>query len=360
MSDWNCQVCRIEKLEKHPNADSLSIATVMSDYPVVVKTEDYHLNQLVGYIAIDTIVPDTEQFYFLSPKNIEKYEENGEIKTRPNGMKYPLGSVPEKNRVIKAKKIRNVYSQGMLVPAPPHLQEGDSLVEVLNLKKVVEEEEENITKFKNSNAEKPPTNWAIPYYDIEGIRKYINCFRPQEEITITEKLHGSNAAFCYDGQRLWVKSRNFYKKLDPDDMWWDLALRYNLEEKLSKFPKLVFFGEAIGQVKGFRYDSSIKDGKLHTTVHFFDVYDAHNNRYLDYQERVDKINQLELSPAPELYRGPWLGKEHAYQFAEGMSTLNSKHVREGAVIVPLHERFEPRLNGRLQLKIIGQGYNLLK
>jgi RNA ligase (TIGR02306 family) len=362
MSDWNCQVCKIEKIIKHPDADNLSVATVLNDYPVIIKTGQYEVGQLVGYLAIDTVVPDTEQFYFLAPKAYEKYEENGEIKTRQVGMKYPQGSVPEKYRVLKAKRIRNFYSQGMLIDCPAGMNDGESLIEVLNLKKVVEVEEENLPGLKKTgtNAEKAPQGWAIPHYDIDGVRKYVDCLKPDEQIVLTEKIHGSNAAFVHDGNRLWSKSRNFFKKIDADDMWWDIAIRYNLEAKLAKFPMMVFFGEIAGQIKGFRYDSKIENGKLLTVIHFFDIWDIKHLKYLDYNERVNLIKEVGLNPVPELYKGEWKNKEEMYSYAEGMSILNSKHIREGWVLNTLKERYEPKLDSRMQVKLVGQAYNLKK
>lgn len=374
MSDWQPQVVLIEKIEKHPFADLLDVCTVLGDYPVISKRDEYKEGDLAGYIPIDTIVPDIAQFHFLCPKITEKYEEveGNEIvtKTRVLGPKFPVGSVPEKNRIIKAKKIRGIYSQGMLVsldtvPAyhPVNLwKPGDSIVEALTLKKWEEEEEENLPGLKKTrtNAEKAPQGWAIPHYDIDGIRKYIACLAEGEEIVLTEKIHGSNAGFSHDGTRLWVKSRNFYKKQDEEDMWWDVALRYDLENKLSKYPGFVFFGEVYGQVKGFRYDTVIAEGRLMTKVRFFDIFDTKKMRYLDYDDRVKIITELGLDPVPELYRGPWLGKEKMYPFAEGLTTLGGKHIREGWVLNTLKERYEPRLDSRMQVKLVGEAYNLQK
>lgn len=358
MTDWNPLVVKIQKIEKHQDANNLSIATVMGDYPVCIKTGQYEVDQLVGYLNIDTIVPDTAEFYFLCPKKYDKYEEDGELKQRSIGPKYLLGEVPEKYRCIKAKKFLGQYSQGMLIDCPVGLKEGDSLVEVLGLKKWEEEEEDNLPGVKKSlgaNAEKAPQGWSIPYYDIEGIRKYLNCLEEDEEVVLTEKIHGSHADFCYDGQKLWVKSRNYYKKFDPEDMWHDLAIRYDLENKLKNVPNMVLFGECYGQVKGFRYDT-----ELTTKVRFFDVFDVTKRRYLDYDDRVKMINDLGLDSVPELYRGKWMGKEKMYQYGEGMTLLGGKHIREGFVLNTVKERFEPRLNSRMQLKFISEAYCLKK
>lgn len=373
MSDWQPQIVKIEKVEKHPDADALDVVTVLGDYPVITKRNEFKVGDLAGYIPIDSIVPDIDYFYFLCPKLYDKYEENGEVKQRQVGTKYPIGSVPEKYRIIKAKKIRGTYSQGMLVPtnadciwAECPLFAGDSIVDLIGLKKWEEPEEENLPGLKKTrtNAEKAPSGWSIPHYDVDGVRKYIDCLKPNEEVVLTEKIHGSNAGFCHDGTRLWVKSRNYYKKMDQDDMWWDIALRYDLENKLAQFPGMVFFGEVYGQVKGFRYDTVIEKagecGILRTRIRFFDIFDTKKLRYLDYDERVKMIAAAELDAVPELYRGPWLGKEQMYPYAEGKSTLNEKHVREGWVLNTLKERYEPRLDSRMQVKLVGEGYNLQK
>lgn len=371
MSDWHPQVVRIEKVEKHPDADALDIATVLGDFPIVVKRGEYSVGDSAGYIPIDSIVPDTEKFHFLCPKAYEKYEdENGQLQQRQLGPKYPVGSVPEKYRIIKAKRIRGTYSQGMLVDydffdhwSGPLPTVGTSIVDLLNLKKWEEPEEENlpgIKRTRGTNAEKAPQGWSMPHYDIDGIRKYLACLGENEEIVLTEKIHGSNGGFAWDGERLWVKSRNYYKKQDEDDMWWDIAIRYDLENKLKQYPGLVFFGEVYGQVKGFRYDTVIAEGRLMTKVRFFDVWDTKKLRYLDYDDRIKVIQEAGLDSVPELYRGPWLGKENMYPLAEGLTTLGGKHIREGWVLNTAKERYEPRLDSRMQVKLVGEGYNLQK
>lgn len=378
MTDWNPQIVLIEKIEKHPDADSLDVCTVLGDYPVITKRNEYKVGNLACYLPIDTIAPDTDQFYFLCPKAYEKYEdEAGQILTRQLGPKYLVGQVPEKYRVLKAKKIRGIYSQGMLMPIPDScfevrdeltghstcLMVGDTVVDIFKLKKWEEEEEENLpglNKARGTNAEKAPQGWAIPYYDINSLRKYLSCIENEKDVILTEKLNGSNAGFCFDGEKLYCKSRNFYKKRDEEDMWWDAAIRYDLENKLSKYPMLVFFAELVNQVKNFRYSTTIVDGTLQTQLYFFDIWDAKKLRYLDYDEFLIVIRDVGLVTTPELYRGPWKDKEKMYAYAEGKSTLNEKVIREGFVLRLGKERYEPRVDGRCQFKLIGELYNLSK
>jgi RNA ligase (TIGR02306 family) len=370
MSDWNPQIVKIEKVEKHPDADALDIATVLGDYPVIVKRDEYKEGDLAGYIPIDSIVPDTDQFYFLCPKLYQKFEDaNGQIQHTQLGPKFAIGAVPEKYRIIKAKKLRGRYSQGMLVSVPnigttEIFTPGESIVNmwVPELKKWEEEQEENIpaVKSRGANAAPAPKGWAVPYYDLESVRKYLSCLEGEQDVILTEKLNGSNSAFVFDGDKLVIKSRNFYKKFDPEDMWVDLAIRYNLEEKLSKYPMIVLFGECINQVKNFRYSANIIDGKLITKFYCFDAYDVKKMRYLDYDDFKFIVDDLGLDASPILYRGPWTTKEEMYKFAEGMSNLNPKVIREGWVLSLGKERFEPKLNSRLKLKLISEAYNLSK
>jgi RNA ligase (TIGR02306 family) len=362
MGDWHNLVVKIEKVQTHTGADTLDIVTVMNDYPVVVKRGEYKVGDLAAYLAIDSITPDTEQFYFLCPKQYEKYEENGEIKQRQMGPKYLVGSVPEKYRILKAKRIRGTYSQGMLVPVPAGLQLGDSVVDAIGLTKWVEPEEDNLPTIKSrgANAAPAPKGWSIPHYDIENVRKYIPCVEGEQDVILTEKLHGCNAGFCFDGEQLVVKSRNFYKRRDEDDMWWEIALRYGLETKLAKFPMLVFFAELVGNVKGFRYNAEVANGKLNTKLYFFDVWDTKTMRFLDYDHFANIIAECSLETTPVLYRGPWTTKEEMYAYTERQTTLGGKHIAEGWVLSLGHERYEPKLDSRLKLKYVSEQYNLQK
>jgi RNA ligase (TIGR02306 family) len=370
MSDWKAEVVRIEKVEKHPMADRLIIVTVLGDYPVVTNLVDLKEGDLIGYLGIDTIVPDTEEFHFLCPMEYERYEdENGEIKQRQIGPKFHVGSVPEKYRIIKAKKIRGIYSQGMLHPIDRYrdsLKEGDSLVELLGLKKWVEEVDDEVkfngvkVKMRGTNQASPPKGWSIPFYDIESIRKYLKCFLPNEQVVLLEKINGSNSAFCHDGTNLVVKSRNYYKKEDEKDMWWNAANRYDLKNKLAKYPMMVFFAECAGQIKNFRYGAKIVNGSLHTRLFFFDIFDLSKMSYLNYEDSLSIVKGLGLEYAPEIYKGPWTNKEEMYPYAEGLSLVDNKTIREGFVMKPLIERIEPKLNGRWQVKLVSETYNLNK
>ena len=89
MSEFHVEVTRVKGVQKHPNADTLSIAEV-NGYPVIFRTGDFEEDGLAVHVPVDSIVPDTEDWAFL------------------NG-----------SRRIKAKKLRGVFSIGMLAKAKP-------------------------------------------------------------------------------------------------------------------------------------------------------------------------------------------------------------------------------------------------
>jgi RNA ligase (TIGR02306 family) len=381
VSNWNPCIVRIEKIEPHPNADRLEIAYVEGS-PVVVAKGGYSVGDLAGYIPIDTVVPDNRQFEFLiPPKQIQKQDKTGKCYTEVIGKKFEVGSVPEQFRIIKAKKVRGVYSQGLLIRGRqvfllcsppihavnfsigPSFKEGQSIVEFFNLTKWIEpdDDESKFTSTGNGNSEKSP--YKVPYYDIENAKKFISCLGEAEEIVLEEKIHGCNAAFMHDEVRLWTKSRNLFKYRDPDCLWWDVAIRYNLEGKLAKYPFLTFFGEIYGQVKKFPYDTvKNENGNYVPQIRFFDIYDTRAQRYLDWDQRNEVFDDLNLPMVPLIsiswfYADNW---KNLQNFAEGKSSLGGSPCKEGFVLRTRKERFEPKLQSRMMLKYVSQQYNLSK
>lgn len=361
MSAWKNEVCLIEKIEKHPAADRIEIAIVLGDFPVIVKKGQYQVGEKVAYISIDTIFPDVEKWHYLTPLAYKQVEdsETGAIKNVSTGFKYNVGEVPENKRILKSKRMFGVYSQGLITDAPEHLNVGDSVVEYFGLTKWDEPEED--AKLNSGLREKTPAGWTLGYYDIEPLRSNLKCFENfEEEIVISEKLHGSWTGYSFLNGQFVIKSRTQFRKHDNENSWSQAANIYNLEEKFAKYPNFAFCGELVGYQKGFKYDTVNGDGKFEVKLYFFDIYDLDNRKFLDYDEFVRICEELDLKRAHELYRGVWTSKEDIYQFAEGMTTHGSKHVREGFVIKPTKEQFSGPLRGRFLLKHIGEGYNLKK
>lgn len=338
MSEFHINAVKINSIEKHPNADTLSIARVF-DYQVIIRTGDYHEGELCVYIPVDSIMPDIEQWQFLAPKDSDFF----------NG-------IPAKYRRVKAKKLRGIFSQGMLAKLPPVCdlmkangwQEGDDLREIMGITKW-ESNEENVSTA--GDCEKMPDGWSfVKYTDIEGLRRYPNVLiENEEEVIITEKIHGMCYRAVHDGSRLWVGSRTQIKKDASDSVWWNIARQMNFMAKLSEYPMIIFFGEAFGKVQDLNYD--IKSG---ATFRCFDTFNVETMMYNDWDVTEKLCKHLDIPTVPVLHRGKWnVGLK---SLAEGSSMLAS-HVREGFVVKPTIERYDHRV-GRVILKHIGEGYYL--
>ena len=346
MSEWNCEVVIIGKVGKHPNADSLSITQIHGGYPAIFRTEGgFKEGDLAVYIPVDSIVPDTEDFHFLAPA--PKIGMNGEV-SEPSP---PVGSVPERYRRIKAKKLRGIFSMGMLMPAPVGVTPGQIVHEMMGITKYEPPEEH--TASSGGQAEKGPEGWEFPKYtDIEGLRKFANILEFGEEVVITEKIHGQNARFCWDGERLWCGSKNEIKAEDVSINWWQVARDLNLIERFAMFPKTIFYGEIYGKsIQKLSYDRAQKD------LIIFDTFDVSTGRWNDWNKTVSIAEHVGLPVVPVLYCGAWKGEEH-WSLAEGNSTL-ANHIREGFVVKPVVERWHPHI-GRVIFKLVGQAYLLSK
>ena len=346
MSEFHVRVVQVGPIEKHPNADTLSITEIDGGYPVIIRTGEFKEGDRAVYIPVDSIVPDTEQWAFLKG-----------------------------NRRIKAKKLRGVFSMGMLASIPPDpvggmgfggfkipREVGDNVQELMGIEKY----EPHIHNSGGPNACKmggnglPQPEWFHQYTDIEGYRKNKNLFVPGEEVILTEKVHGSSFRACFKDSQLWVGSHHRVLA-ENDSVFWIVAKQ--IEPFLRATEGIVWYGEVYGPIqKGFRYDT---DGtKAGLKVRMFDAKDSVMGRYLDYDEFEQILGKQwdlwDLQPpemCPVLYRGPW--SPDLVALAEGQTTLGGTHVREGWVGRPVKERWDHRV-GRVILKCVGEGYLLSK
>jgi tRNA-binding EMAP/Myf-like protein len=175
---WEPEVTKVTKIEKHPNADSLDLVTIYHDLVAVSRKDQFKEGDLVSYIPVDTIPGDHPAFDF-------------------------LGS--ERNKRIKAKRLRGEFSKGLLLEAPEGFKEGDSVIDYYKLTRYYSpfEKGEYLTKddavlgLDNGCNESTPKHFEIPYYDLDNASKFANLFENGEEVVINEKAHG-----CVDSETI--------------------------------------------------------------------------------------------------------------------------------------------------------------
>ncbi len=343
MSEFHVEVFRVGEVTKHPDADTLSIVYALSEhgdgYPVIFRTGQFKEGDLAVYIPVDAIVDgDRPEFSFLG--------------------------AGKKHR-IKAKRLRGVYSQGLLTEVPPREFSprgvGDNVQEVLGIEKW--EPAIDLNQFKGPQVP-PPPGAHIPVYDLEGLRKFGKLLREGEEVVLTEKIHGSNVRFFFNSvdQKMYVGSRQTWKEEVPGCVFWNAVKAAGVtQEKLEAFPDFVFYGEVFGPVQDLKYGHPGKDSAP-AFLRCFDVYWRGGRgdvlpRFLSYSAAKAMMEYIGVTPVPVFYRGSWDPK--LVEMAEGESTFAS-HVREGFVVRPLVERGKVGNTPRACLKCVGEGYHLRK
>ena len=315
MSEFHIQVTKLGKIADHPNADTLSITSIMG-YPVIFKKGLHKENDLIVYIPIDSVVPLTD--------------------TRFSWLEKPR---------IRAVRLRGIFSMGIIVNADPSWTVGQNVQNELGITKYDPPEPIDLSGDNERDLSGMPK-----YTDIEGFRKFSNIIKEGEEVVLTEKIHGTNFRTTYNDGRLWVGSHNCIKKLDGNTAYAKIITPYKLDEVLKENPKYTLFGEIYGWIQNLRYN--MKQGEYKLAL--FDVFDKSTMKYLDYENFTQFVDKYALPRVPVLYKGPW--KDELKELSNGKSTI-ADHIKEGFVVKPVVERFDMEI-GRVILKFIGEEYML--
>jgi RNA ligase (TIGR02306 family) len=329
MSTHKCPVVPI-KLEKHPNADSLSIVRVNS-FVYCARTSEWENVPLGVWIEPDFMCSsDRPEFNFLAATH--KVIEN-------NGVK---------GYRIKVKRLRGVMSMGLMIPAPEGAKEGDDMREHFGI--VRYEPPMPLSTF--GEACKPPP--GVRYvYDVESAYNFVHLFEENEEVVATEKVHGANARFAYVPEvGMFAGSRSEWKRNDPNILWWKaLANHPEIEEFCKNHPEVTVYGEVYGQVQDLKYNFQKGVG-----IVVFDL--LRHGVWIDHDEAREIGKNLPWVPV--IYRGPW-NKEKLFMVAETGDSEVAKwkegkpQIKEGLVIKPVKERNNLEI-GRTQLKIVSNAY----
>jgi RNA ligase (TIGR02306 family) len=351
------------QMEKHPDADSLSIVNVFG-YTCVVRTEDWKGIELAAYLPPDSVVDVTRpEFTFLLP-------------TSKDG----------RTARIKAKRLRGIQSFGCLVPAPADCAIGDDVAERLGvthydppIKGEGGSPKERL--FTGGDVAKAPDVFTVKY-DVDALRRYHHLFEKEELVVVTEKLDGANSRYVFHDGKMHCGSRTEWKKEYPDyshvtresltaggvpddriemildklhnqpkkrNMWWEILDRTpTLRTFCEKHPNHIIYGEAFGNVGRIKY--GVPDG--------FAAFDIMiNGKWLD----GSVVRQLMAdNGVPQV---PLLGLmlydfDTICKLADGDTLIEGpdpRPIREGVVVKPVRERRDRHI-GRVQLKCVSADY----
>lgn len=324
MSEFAVRVVRVGPVFEMPEVTRLQFTTVDGGYTVCFGRGEYREGDLAVYVSADAVVPKTD----------------------------PRWSFLGSDNRIRPKKIRGTLCLGLFTTPEPGWVEGQDVAAELG-----------VTKYEPvvSNPDQDERDPGLaPVYDLEGWRKWQGrgVLAPEEDVVVTEKLHGENSRYAWFRDRLWCGSHKNWKFDRPDSAWWKAARRYDLATKLSGLTPvrpLVLFAELLGGVPTMSYGHTNDNRGLA----FFDAYDVLGRVFLPWDEFRDLMGHLDLPVVPVLYRGPFSGLD-AVALSDGPTTYpGATHTREGLVVKSTIERSTGSLD-RVALKLHGETYLLLK
>ena len=358
MAEIKAEICRIESVSKHPNADALDLVQVKG-WNCVVKSGSCPQGSLCLYIPIDACIP----------KEVEEVVFKGVKVSLTNGR-------------IKAIRIRQIVSQGLVVdPSLLNLHskaEGYDATAELGITKY-EPPEPAFQGFNGGGKNKVRVEnpYFKKYTSIEHLKNHWKVFEPADEVYVTEKLHGTNWRAGYvvrlpvtNLEKLWlpvaqrffesfnwqfmVGSHNVQLRPEENNLYCNVAKHCGLKHLLGK--GIVLYGEVIGPNIQKNYSYGLT-ADCYPRLVLFDVQIA--GVYQSFETVQKFANQLKIDCVPVLASGQ-IQSLKLDELVQGPSAYSPlQKVKEGIVIRPMHSEQTTRI-GRKILKYINPEYLMLK
>lgn len=356
MSSLFVPIVKIKKIEKHPNADTLSIANFEGmGWNCIVKNDDFCVGDLAIYVPIDHVVPD---------KLIKEYN----LSYLKNGAR------------ITTVKLRGYVSQGLLLNLRGKKYKlGDNVAADLGITKWEPPAPGFYKQLGKVNRIKRANSNFTKYTDIQNIKNYFNVFEDGDEVVITEKIHGCNSRFgnlpidlSFGGFFTKIKNRvktwftggyefvygshnvqlgiaKRKEDLNSNDVWTKMVKKYQLNKIIPK--DYLVYGEIYG--KGIQ---DLTYGLEDIDLVVFDI--KYKGEYLSWNEVEELCKKFGLQTVPVLYKGQY-NKDLLPTYTDGKSTICATQIREGCVIKPIKETNHGRV-GRKILKSVSENYLMRK
>lgn len=328
MSSLIVPVTSIDKILPHSNADALELAHVLG-WQVVVKKGEYCEGDRVVYFPIDTVLP------------LELSEQLGVTKYL------------SKQR-IKCAKLRGEPSFGLVIRSENEdWQPGENVADFYGVQKY-----EPPVRAGQGEAEKEHPLF-FQYTEIENMRNFPDIFHEGEQVLISEKVHGTNSRVGMIEGELMAGSKTLRRRRPANDLftsniyWFPLSLepvRSMVEDLGQRHRQVILFGEVYGsKIQSFHYGYK---GILGYRA--FDL--LLDGRYVDWPQFIELCKQYGVETVPVLAIIAY-SLEEVKRYSEGKTLLMQQdaHIREGVVVRPLVERFDPK-TGRVILKYVSDSY----
>lgn len=329
MSTLIVEVCRIDKVLPHDNADALEIAQIKG-WQCVVPKDRYVAGDLVTYIPIDAVIPAEHSDRW----GITQYLSKGRVRCARLRGEPSFGVIVDREDKAWAEGLDVKEYYGIVKYAPP---------------------------IRPSDGDAAPRHpLFVEYTDIENLRNFTDVLDAGEEIVATEKIHGTNSRIGMIEGELMAGSMSV-RRARPESLtesvYWGPLAACGVEALLTAFGdrhrQVILYGEIYGsKIQNLTYGE--KSGRLGFRA--FDL--LIDGKFVDFDRCAAVCAEYGVMTVPVVYRGPYdlaVVKAHS----EGKTTLEADHIREGVVVKPVVERVHPKV-GRVCLKYIGDQYLFAK
>lgn len=317
-SELFVEICKIEKLDNHPNADRLEIATVKG-WQCIVQKDIYSIGDKVIYFPIDSILPPNVEEKIFGPDSKVKL-----TKSR-----------------VKTIKLRGIISQGLVVPITVFeidnsTPTGTNVKEMLGITKYeIKQKVPNIMSGKTTGKRSENINFS-KYTSINHLKNFPT-FLDNKEVCVREKIHGTNFRasilkrtphtlfqkikdwlerkilfqdneyeFCYGSHNVQLKKADKKGGFYPKNVYWEMVEKYSIENLIKNIKKkypdwnnIILYGEVYGDgiQKNYSY-GCIKDEKK---LVIFDI--KVDDEYLGENDLERICKEFNLEMAPIIYKG---------------------------------------------------------
>lgn len=266
----------IGALNPIPNADAIEVATI-DGWSVVVKKGEFAVGQKVVYFEVDSILPASNpEFAFLMARSKQN-------------LSTETGEIVEGHR-LRTIRLRGQISQGLVLPLPYDLAEINIAEgEDISLYYGVQKYEPIIPA---NLAGKVAGNWPswLPKTDQERVQNLSIDKIPGTLYFLEEKVEGSSMTIGFDGEKVFVGSRNQILDLDQvGNTFVDVAKESGLLDILPMFTdkKIAIRGELVGP--------GIQGNIYGLTKHRFYIFDIwFDGKYLGHESRAAMIEEMML------------------------------------------------------------------
>lgn len=333
---------KIHSFSVHPNAEKLEKAKVLM-WDVCVPKGQYKEGELVIFIFPDVIVDENNpHFDFMRSRKFRVWQ--AAFRGEPSaGLVCPI-------------HVLNFYvnpNEATFLPRDVMLfEEGAEVSEIIKCKKYERPADPTIRCDARGNF---PTE-LISITDEDNLLsnpKVISEF-VDKECVISLKYDGSSVTFILNNEDYMVCSRRLSLKDDPNNVFWNMSRKYDIENKLKNYGKNI---AVQGEVVGPKMNGNVPQFAEHC-IFIFNVKLLDENRYLDYNELVNFCKELDLPMVPIVSEFVWnevVTLDSLKEIANNVKYGNDIPA-EGIVIRPRKMTYSSYLKKMLSVKIINQDY----